>query len=183
MAMKIFILLIYNYIQAAKGWLVFHNVVHKFQRRGTEYVVLFPESHNKCSYYTLLYLDKYLEKHYANRVIVLTVDDIIAKAAPLFSKRIRKIVKISMNNSRQLLQYYQLCPFDQRFLIASLSLPEGRDGLELVGKHDITLEELIVIGLLGFSEFRKLPYITYAGEDQEIADFFSCVKNAEKRCD
>lgn len=171
--MRIFLSLITKYVLAAKGWLVFHKVVHQYNRSNTEYVFLFPDGPNDCSYYSLLYLDKFLQKQYANSAILLTTDMTVARSSHLFSKRIRKVIKIAPNACKSLIQYYQLCPFDQRFIIASFHAVEGRDGLELLGKHDITMEELVVIGILGFSEFRKQPPISYTGTDPEIISFIS----------
>ena len=171
--MEILFKLIQNYFIAFKGWYLWHTIVHKIKRKDNEYIFIFPSHEDDFAYYALLHLDDYLNSVYSNTAIIITSDMTIAKVNKLFSNRIRKTIKISQRDINAIKQYYIMCPFDSRMVFVALNTIEGRDGIDLIGKNGVTLEDIVVIGLYKFTKLKKINKPIYTGHDQHIIDFLS----------
>ena len=50
---------------------------------------------------------------------------------------------------------YSLFEFDSRFIVASLTLPQGRNVKNLIGKNNITIEDIIAIGIYHLEDYKK----------------------------
>ena len=176
--MRIGIKLLSNYLDAFKGFGLWHRIVHSYNRKSNEFVIVLPpiKEDRECVYYTLLHLDEFLNRVYANTAILISSDAIIKEIIPYFSKRVRAIVLLKENNIDKIISYYSLCPFDDRLVVSSLTRPEWRDGIELIGKNDISKEELVVIGLLRLNKLKKKQEKIYNGNNEEIKAFFNSVK-------
>lgn len=159
-----------NLVKAYKGWWKWHRFVKKYHLGATK-VVLLPAVNTTCNYCALLYLDEMLDEQNFENAIILSVDPIAVKAAKLFSTQILDTLVISRKTAEQLMQFYCLFEFDDRFVVASLDEPEGRTAYRLVGKNKTTVDELLAIGIYHISRFEPLEAPAYIGCDPEIKTF------------
>ena len=164
-----------NLIESYRGWWIWHRLV-KRHRLGRTRVILLPSVNRAYNCPALLYINQMLERHGYEDAIILSVDSVVQRAAPLFSQRIRAVETISRRKAERLMQFYCLYEFDPRFVVASLDEPNGRNAAGLIGKNGTTVEELIAIGVYQLSEFTKeeIPY--YKGNDPEIIAFLGEVE-------
>lgn len=168
--------LFHRLIRCYQGWWHWHWIVRRHAVDSTTAVVLLPAVHyNKDSYYALLYLDEMLLSRGFNSAIILSVDPVVEKVAQLFSRNIREARSISRKRAEQLMQYACLFTFDLRFIIASMSEPEGRKGETLVGKRGLTWEEVFCVGVYRIYPQEKNPP-HYRGNDVEIKQFMKTGK-------
>lgn len=158
-------------IRCYQGWWYWHRIVRRRTVSNTTAVVLLPAVHyNKDSYYALLHLDEMLPTRGFDKAIILSVDPVAAKAAPLFSQNIQETLLISRKKAEHLMQYACLLTFDLRFIIASMDEPVGRKGETLVGKRGLTWEEVFCVGVYRIYPQEKDPPL-YRGNDAEIRQF------------
>lgn len=165
------------FFQCFNGWKVWHKIIKKYNMKTAKYqktaVILMPQNDCENSYYALLYLDRMLSlKKYSSAVILYT-NPLIKKAADLMTNKTRGFECITENEANDLLQYYALYPFDERFIAASLTEPNGRNGKDLLNVNGITIEELVAIGI-----YQIVPYVqkkrpNYDGEDLELKEFMN----------
>ena len=118
-----------------------------------------------------------LEQHSYEKAVIVSVDPVAAKAAKVFSDKVLATETISRKKAEQLMQFYCLYEFDERFVVASLDEPEGRNAYRLIGKNGTTASELIAIGVYRISQFEHEGPPSYVGSDMEIIDF---IKRGEK---
>jgi hypothetical protein len=138
-----------------------------------------PSENRDYNFTALLYLNQMLDAKSYKNAVVLTYDPSVAKSANLFSDRIIGVELINRKKAEYLMQYYCLYEFDKRLIIASLDEPNGRNGLAVVGKHGITLEETFVIGVYKLYPFYKPVEPVFHGNDQMIKDFICPKKVVE----
>ena len=136
-------------------------------------VILLPKDDQENSYFALLYLDRMLSRHDYQSAVILARTDIDQKAAPLLSKKIRAVERVSDEAAEALLQFYTALPFDRRFICASLTDVKCRDGKKLLGTCGITIEEMVAIGVYRIVPFVRKQRVEYSGEDRELASFMS----------
>ena len=72
----------------------------------------------------------------------------------MFSEKVFSVESLSSDDADALLQYYELVEFDSRFIAASLDEPNGRNGRALIGVSNITVEEMVAIGI-----YKIIPYV------------------------
>lgn len=155
---------------ALKGCYYWHSICRTKGFNNTA-VVLIPDEDKEISYYALLYLDNMLEVHHFDNAIILTIDSVAAKAAPLFSKRILSIKVVSRKESESLIKLYSLIKIDDKFFCVSLDKPEGRKGSVLIGQKGVTKEELLAIGIYNIYPIVRPKQNEYIGNDSEVLDY------------
>lgn len=164
-------------IETMRGWGIWHRVVKKYLLKKDEYVstavVLLPNGDLENSYYALLYLDRMLRRRNLKSAVLLTTDTIIGEVSEFFSDKIRGIEYITEAESKAILQYYNLSPFDLRFVAASISEPHGRNGELLNGVFGITKEELVAIGVYAIIPYVQMERPIYTGNDEKLISFMS----------
>lgn len=153
-----------NLHEAIRGWWVWHRLVRRYHLART-IVVLIPCQNREYSYAALRYADQMLAHAGYEDVIFLSVDPTVEKVAPLLCSHVRAVEIISRAKAQRLMQYYCLLEFDQRFLVASLEEPNGRNAKGLIGVNGTTVEELIALGVYRLPEFRREPVLEYYGGD------------------
>lgn len=160
-----------------RGWYVWHGLVKKYDMKGkyvNTAVILLPQNDTENCFFALLYLDRMLSLRQFDAAILLTVSPLSDELVSIFSEKVLSVELLSSNDADALLQYYELVEFDPRFIAASLDEPNGRNGRALIGVSDITVEEMVVIGI-----YKIIPYVqkkrpTYHGKKPEIKKFMEC---------
>jgi len=166
--------------RAAQGRLLWLKLVEHNDLQLDDYVFLFPSGQKKESYYGLLYLNQFIEKKKANRIFVITDDEIVFQAAEHFTTNISIKFLYTSEEIDSIVDFYRLYKFTGQLIIVATNRLPGRTLSQLLGIHGITVEELIAVGvyqLRGFSkkdfnEFRKEELIVYHGQDPSLQSFF-----------
>ena len=161
----------HNLREAIRGWWIWHKVVKQY-RLGCTMVVLLPGFNREYNYAALRYADQMLMHNGYEDVIFLSVDPVVKEAAPVLCSHVRAVEVISRIKAQRLMQYYCLFEFDQRFLVASLEEPNGRNAKGLVGVNGTTVEELIALGVYRLPEFHKESMPEYCGSGVDMRELF-----------
>lgn len=158
-----------NLVKAYIGWWHWFWIC-RTKGFGDTAVVLIPGEDREISYYALLYLDQMLDKRKYKNAIILTHDQVVIKAASLFSERIIKAKYFSRKKAEALMQFYCLYEFNKKFICASIDEPNGRNGASILGKRGTTKEELFVVGVYKIYPFSKLEKPLFS--TKEIDSYF-----------
>lgn len=173
---KVRVKLYINLIRAYYGWWCWFWIC-RTRGFGNTAVVLLPGDDKEVSYYSLLYLNRMLDKRGYDNAIILTHESATIKAAPLFSDRILAIKRFSRRKAVALMQFYCLYDFNKQFICASLDEPYGRNGSALIGKKGTTKEEVFVMGIYKLKLDSRPEFPQYSGDDKEIINFIHLEDN------
>lgn len=159
-------------IKAWFGWRQWHRLVHKYRKKNL-LVILMPTLDRDCNLQALLYADQLIDYRNSDRTILLTIDKDVAKSANVIAKKIDDVELITDKQAQELIAYYNLYPFDQRIVIASLDHPNGRMVRGLIGKNNTTIGQVIALAIY------KLPnYInTEVLADEKLKSILYATKN------
>lgn len=121
--------------------------------REGDLAVLFP-SHGPDSVWAIKNLEDFILSSGAESLLVLFTDP---QTGALCRKELSgkgfgegiRYLHVAGQDAEGIMAYYMLDEFTDRLIIASLSLPAGRHGLEAIGADGITGEEAVRIGILG----------------------------------
>ena len=141
-------------IKSFKGWLYWHRLVKSHNLENSK-VILFPSDNKDEIYFSLLYLNQFIEKSGSKSALILSINDIDKSIIELFTDKIIDVIKISDYQLENIIQLYSLFEFDSRFIVASLTLPQGRNVKNLIGKNNITIEDIIAIGIYHLEDYKK----------------------------
>lgn len=157
------------------GWWQWHKIT-KRKNISNSAVVLLPSCEREINLLALLYLDSMLKSRQYVNAIILTCDPVVQKSARLFSNNIIDVISFSRKKAENLMHYYCLYEFDERFIVASLDEPNGRNGSALIGKKGTTKEEIFVIGVYRIYPFSRPKMPEYNGSDNDILGFLEVNK-------
>ena len=166
-------------LDACKGWWFYHRFIKKYKLQRTK-ICLIPDQEGKYLDASLLYLDQMLQVQGYDNAVILTVPALKKAEAEWFSDNIELVKKISRKKAEQLMQFYCLYNFDERFVVCSLDEPIGRQGTGLVGKKGITQEEVFAAGVYGIPNFIQFVPSPYRKKDQKILRFLNRRKQRMK---
>jgi hypothetical protein len=133
--------------EAIRGRQFWQELLSKYQIKKHDYVILLPSDDKNYNYYTLLYLERFLNKKNAGRAVVLSVTKYWADLAKDFTPLISDSILINSYEADCLLSFYCLYEFSDHLIIGSLKEPEGRLGEGILGKHNLTVEDVIKVTL------------------------------------
>jgi len=119
-------------------------------------IALFPDSDGKVNYYGLLYLDEHLVRNLTKEVLIVTSCPGVMKVADLFTPKIRDIVIISDEEMESLIAYLKLTEDESKFVIVSFTQPTTRLAKNLVGVKDLTVEQIVAIGIYFIIPYRQI---------------------------
>ena len=128
-----------------------------------DFVVLVSKDDKQCAYYTLLYLNKFIEKlelrknwlekqnvpviRRNEKFFVLTDDGNVEKYAKMLSRRVTKVEILKKEELDNVVTYYSVYPYTDRLLIGKYSGIAGRKGCEVLLKSKLSIEELVADGV------------------------------------
>lgn len=158
-----------------QGWWQWHRITRRKSVDPYTAVILMPSENKQDHYCALLYLNDMLPARGFRGAVILTFDESVRKAAPLFSDRIKEVIHFSRAQAERLMQYTCLYNFDNRLVIASLQEPRGRNGEALVGKRGISREEVFAAGVYRIIP-KHLAAPPYRGNDPEIRSLLKAGK-------
>lgn len=121
-----------------------------------ERLVFFPESDESVNHYGMLYMDTYLMRNDAKKAIVIYSDASVKEQISNYSDNVRKCIFYDSEKMNRFLTLYALYPIDSRIAVVSLDQPFCRNGSRLLGVNDITVEQLIAIGVYAIIPFDRI---------------------------
>lgn len=133
---------------ARRGRELWLSLVEEFHIDNSMQVILLPDTKREHNVPAVKYLNKFLEKKYAKKAIVLTHDEWVLGCSDDVEDNI-DIIYFSREDAQALIQFYCLYEFATNFVIASLVEPCGRLGNGLLNKGDITPEEIFLATVYG----------------------------------
>ncbi|GAA4719272.1 hypothetical protein [Brevibacillus fulvus] len=158
--------------EAYEGRRLWIALTEKLKFGNRDYVIVMPSLDAKLNYVSLLYLDQFAANKKAEKIYLVTLDEKVKKAYPLFTNRLEGCIDLSEDELNSLIKFYSLYMFTDKLVIMSFARPQGRTGENLIGKKGITLEELVSLGLYQNEEFVKEERKFYSGTDPDVAAFF-----------
>lgn len=141
--------------QAQHGRDLWLSFVKQDELENGTYALLLPPDTPEYHEPALKHLPEYLKRRNAKGAVVLDVwekedeDEKQERERFLrtYSPLIQRVGFISREDYEALLRFYCLYEFTDRLLIASLEEPDGRLGKNMIGKKDLTIEDLIRVTL------------------------------------
>ena len=164
-------MLINHFVSAYRGRILWDRLEKKYH---ADLYILMPKSCEDYNYYALLHLNKYIESKRAENVVILTFDEGVKKAKPLFEE-LKKVGVINFQRKQalDLIKYYALYEFSTKLTIISLTEPYDTCGENLLGIKGVTKEDLLCFDIYRFSEVPKIEAPLYDGEDRDVINFIS----------
>lgn len=170
--------------QAIKGRALWKKLIAKNSiNLERDFVVLVSKEEQQCSYYTLLYLNKFiewlelrknkLEKHNIpiirrnEKFLVFTDDPDILKFAKKISRRVTGVEFLKSEELDNIIKYYAIYPYTDRLLIGKYKGIPGRKGCEVLFASKISIEELVANGIFDM-KIKKFNKITRPKVPKEI---------------
>lgn len=133
------------------------KILSKICKRYKDVVFLvFPEYDKEINRFALLYLDEFLFRSNYKYAVIITIDENLIPLTKQYSAKIEDIIVLSEKKVEDLICYYSLNPNLRDIKIISLEKPEGRRGSNLLNKNDLSLEQLIAIGIYKLLPFEKI---------------------------
>lgn len=157
------------------AWQGRKTFLHVYKKnRGLEKTayILFPEDDDELNFYGLLYLDDLSDFSSYENFVIITSCKIISQSAKYFCNKIKNIYEVSKDESDRLLAYYSLYKFYKNLLCVSIDMPDARRGSNILGKNNVSKEQLVGIGIYHIMPFRKDErIISYNGDNPLIKEF------------
>ena len=146
--------------QAEKAQRQWNYLLKRTQLEDKDYVILFPENDMECNYYGMLYLDTFLQRANGKKAVILANNAYVIDNIASLSSRIKEIILYEKEQVEGLLAWYELCRFDDRFIVVSLDKPYCRKAKGLIGVKGTTIEQLVAIGIYSIIPFEPLKDIS-----------------------
>lgn len=105
------------------------------------YLILFPEDDNQLNKSAIQNLGKFLDRKYICRAVILFTYDVREKIFYYKEKMDVTFERISQNEMRAILKYYQLTQFAKNIVAVSMEEPFGNRNI--INKAGITLEDYV----------------------------------------
>ena len=157
-----------HFALADKGKALWESIDEKY---NADLYILFPHVNEEYNYYALLYLDEYILAKKAEKIVLITMEDIIEKALPIFSKAKAEVHKINAEESKAIIKYYALYEFSTRLTIISLKMPYDTCGENLLGVKGVTKEDLLCFDIYRFSKNPHKEMPVYNGTADAVSKF------------
>ncbi|GAA4725979.1 hypothetical protein [Brevibacillus fulvus] len=150
-------MLIKHFWNAWIGRREWKRLLKQYEMRQRQiYVLLMPEHDWELNEQALLHLDDFIDRRFAEGVVILAMDDRVVQAAPAYSDRIIAVRKYPEKLARYLLKYYCFYKFTDKFIIVSMTQPQGNRGSMIVGKSGVTVEDVVCLGIYNLRSVTKV---------------------------
>lgn len=154
---------------SARGYVFWHRCVHKYDAEQNRAFILVPSKTEQdmvdCA---IKFLPAFLKKNgFRSAVFLLPKSNQIHAEKIGSVKEVSNLVMITEKQEKRLIDFYNANLNDVRFIVASFTVPEGRNFLKYLQTGQVTPEELFRMGIYGLEP----PYNAYqhlADEEMEI---------------
>ncbi len=161
----LFSLLLFRLFSAFKGYIVWHNVIHRYKVLSDCAVILIPSPTNEeYALYSVKYLKAFLKCNCRfQRVIFLSNYPKLAELLEEYQAEecVLASVLLSEKKITHLLDFYTANLNDERLIIAALDVPYGRMGLNYLHTKVLSKEEIFLIGIYSVTkgpEFERFAH-------------------------
>ena len=135
------------------------KLINKFDIKKKQiYVLLFPERDQELNEQALIHINDLITNRIAEGVIILSVDGVIDKETDTYSDKIIDVINYSEKKAEYLMKYYTLYRFSEKFIIVSLTRPEGNMAYKAIGINGVNIEDIVCLGLY---KLRHVPVINH----------------------
>lgn len=170
---------------AFRGWIKCRSFFKKYKMFNDagkdKCIVVLPYSDPEVAYFSLLYLDDVVRARGLATAVFITDSDAVIAAAKKMCVSISVFKKVSQKTIADIITFYSMTFYSDRLYIASLDEPFARHGKLLVGKHGITVEDIVVSGIYGIVNYLPKHRFDELNEtDIEIRKIFDSGVNAKK---
>ena len=150
-------ILLKNLLSAFKGYIYWHKLVKKNPLENCA-VILIPSPNKEYSFYAIKYLNSMLVNNHYDKALILSNDKNIEQLVKKFNckKDILKIININKKKVNNLLDFYNANMFDNRFIVASLEEPEGRNMLNYLNSSNIEKKDLFKLAIYNITSDLEL---------------------------
>lgn len=128
-------------ILAKRGRALWISFIDKYSIDNMKYVIILPSSKRQYNEPALIYLKEFLDKRGVKEALVLTYDEWVLNMKEKYQE-FAQIEQCQKDDIKALLQFYCLYEFAPNIVIGSLEEPSGRMGTGIIGKKNLTAEEV-----------------------------------------
>lgn len=133
--------------QKNKGKVIWENILNQYNINPCMYkFIYFPSFDVELNELALDNIDKVFNDN--DRVIVISGNKSVLKNAHCHSSKVKRSIYLNKFDGDCLMAYYSSTNFEKNFYVVSLDKPYGRNVKHMVEKKKITLEELVIGGIL-----------------------------------
>ena len=165
-------MLLLGFLKAFKGLLLWKKLEKKF---NADKYILMPKEKEEYNFFTLLYMDEFIEKNGdIKKIILLTFDKGVKKSLKIFANTNKvEIYPITRKKAEYIIQYYALYEFSTKLKIISLTEPYDTCGENLIGVKGVTKEDLVCFDILRLDRNMRKIFPVYDGDDKDVLEFYS----------
>lgn len=121
-----------------------------------EYILLFPDGDDEVLKYGMIYMDMFAMRNGIDKICVCTDSKFVKKHIDKYASTLDELIMLSKTEVNALIQFYSYFRFDDKFQVISLNKPNCRNALNMVGKNQVTKEQLVAIGIYRIIPFEKI---------------------------
>lgn len=137
-----------------RGWMFWHRICKR--HRNEKFLVVFiPYSDEPYNYCALLYLDDLLSSRMYEKAILISTDNNTLEYAKTYhcASKILENISCSEKEAYDLLKYYSLYNFDDRFVLATMRRPYGKDISRITSIPNFDYEEAFAYGVYNIAPY------------------------------
>lgn len=146
-------------LQSFRGWKIWHKICRKYNKNRF-LAVLIPYATDPYNYCALLYLDDLLKDRRYEKAIILTTDENILEYEKRYTPThgggvILDTIICSQEQANDLMRYYSLYCFDERFVLATFNIPYGKGISTISSIPNFDFEEAFAYGVYKIRPYSK----------------------------
>lgn len=154
-----------------KGMFFWQNLCMKYCLSDEDFVILLTRDELEVSYYTLVYLEQFINNMKPKNLILLTSDNNLRQIINQITTPSVIVQYISENEEDHLIDFFSLYYFSNRFIIASLKKPNGRSIGNLYNLNMMKLDEIVSLAILINNTYVKNPKNVFTSKYNSFNDF------------
>lgn len=139
--------------EAVKGKCLWSLVKIKGRVDQDTVVIFLLEEDDELNYYALLHLPDYVKRKLCDKAVIVSRPELFYDIGCNIDLAITHLT-MKEKKIEYILKYYCLVKFYDKVVFVSLNRPESNHGNMIVGKHGVTKEDIICLGLYCL---RKVP--------------------------
>lgn len=140
---------------ATKGYILWHNIVCRNQLPNDCAVIMIPSpTDEECAAYSVKHLKELFRSTQFNCAVFLSnymgLNELICRFQ--MRKEIKQVITLSDKQLEQILDFFNANLGDPRFIVASLNIPHGRNGLDYLRSGLLSKEEIFLSGIYNVTD-------------------------------
>jgi len=127
----------------------------KYDVDNGAYVLLMPENDQELNEQALAHLGDFVRYRRAEGIIILTNNHWVMENARFYSDKIIEVLACPEKSIDALLTFCEFYRFTERLLVVSLTKPYGNKAWCSVGIHNVSVEDLVCLGIYCIRSWTK----------------------------